>query len=116
MAKDPREPTSKPATDKPTVRQALTIKYVDLPLLEETFSDSVNSVSFDGQNLRIEFGVTRYDQTRSQTPTSGRRYPACRMVLTRSAAIEMINRLQQVAAALNQPRVTKTAAPSPAKN
>ncbi len=102
MAKDPRETTSKIPLDKPAERQALTIKYVDLPELNETFADSVNSVSFDGQTLRIEFGVTRFDQAAAQKPTSGRRYPAARMVLTRAAAMEMINRLQQMATAITQ--------------
>jgi hypothetical protein len=103
MAKDPRETaTAKPASVTGTARQPLTIKFVDLPEMKETFADSVNSVSFDGQTLRIEFGVTRFDQAQSQKPTSGRRYPACRMVLTRGAAMEMINRLQQMATAITQ--------------
>ncbi|MEX0589946.1 MAG: hypothetical protein WD207_02545 [Xanthobacteraceae bacterium] len=103
MAKDPRETTAKLSQDKPGQQgQALTIKYVDLPELDETFADSVNAVSFDGQTLRIEFGVTRFDQAAAQKPTSGRRYPACRMVLTRAAAMEMINRLQQMATAITQ--------------
>jgi hypothetical protein len=103
MAKDPRESLGKATTDKPAqTRSALAIKYSDLPELGETFADSVNSVSFDGQTLRIEFGVTRFDQTAGQQPTSGRRYPACRLVLTRTAALEMIGRLQQMATAITQ--------------
>ena len=87
---------------KPAQRQGLSIKYIDRAELDETFADSVNSVSFDGQTLRIEFGVTRFDQGKGQTPSSGRRYPACRLVLTRTGAMEMINRLQQVATAITQ--------------
>jgi hypothetical protein len=94
--------------------QSLAIKYVDLPDLPETFADSVNSVSFDGQTLRVEFGVTRYDHASEQRPTSGRRYPASRLVLTRGAAVEMINRLQQVATAITQSGQSKSNAPKPA--
>lgn len=94
--------------------QSLAIKYVDLPELPETFADSVNSVSFDGQTLRVEFGVTRYDHASEQRPTSGRRYPASRIVLTRGAAVEMINRLQQVATAITQSGPSKSDAPKPA--
>jgi hypothetical protein len=113
MAKDPREGPIKPverSTVTSATRQPLTIKYVDRPELTETFADSVNSVSFDGQTLRIEFGVTRFDQAAGQKPTSGRRYPATRIVLTRSAALEMINRLQQMAAAIAQAGQTKPGA------
>lgn len=111
MAKDPRDTTTK--DDPAAPRQGLAIKYVDLPELSETFADSVNSVSFDGQTMRIEFGVTRFDQAAGQKPTSGRRYPACRIVLTRSAAVEMINRLQQMATAITQSASPRTAAAEP---
>jgi hypothetical protein len=109
MAKDPREGPIKPVERASATAGAsgaatspLTIKYIDLPEMAETFADSVNSISFDGQTLRIEFGVTRFDQAAAQKPTSGRRYPATRMVLTRAAALEMVNRLQQMAAAISQ--------------
>jgi hypothetical protein len=108
MARDPREGPIKPVERASAAGAAggatssMTIKYIDLPEMAETFADSVNSISFDGQTLRIEFGVTRFDQAAAQKPTSGRRYPATRMVLTRSAALEMVNRLQQMAAAISQ--------------
>jgi hypothetical protein len=114
-------PTIKTATQTgtqsapPRPTQQLAIKYVDLPELAETFADSVNSVSFDGQTLRVEFGITRFDQASDQRPTSGRRYPASRIVLTRSAAIEMINRLQQVATAITQAGQGKPDAAKPAR-
>ena len=43
---------------------------------------------FDGQSLRIEFGVTRLDDVKPNTPITGRRFPAQRMVLTRGTAPE----------------------------
>jgi hypothetical protein len=108
-------PITAPSAAPAGSAQSLAIKYVDLPELPETFADSVNSVSFDGQTLRVEFGVTRFDQSSSsQRPTSGRRYPASRIVLTRTAALEMINRLQQVATAITQSGQGKADTPKPA--
>ena len=86
---------------------AATIRLVDRPELAETFADSVNSLLFDGQMLRIEFGVTRLDEVKPNAPLSGRRYPACRMVLPPAAAVDLINRMQQIAHALTQAGVVK---------
>ena len=74
----------------------------------ETFADSVTGLIFDGQTLRIEFGVTRFDDVKPNTPITGRRYPACRLVLPPVAAVDLINR-QQIAAALTQAGVVKVA-------
>jgi hypothetical protein len=100
--------------DKPTAMQSATIRYVDRPDCAETFADSINGVYFDGQSLRIEFGITRLDDVKPNTPVTGRRLPAQRMVLTPMAAVELINRMQQVAAALQQAGVLKTTTPKPA--
>src|SRR5437660_855236 len=37
-------------------------RYVDLPDLTETFADSVHTMVWDGQTLRIEFCVTRFPE------------------------------------------------------
>jgi hypothetical protein len=87
------------------------LRYIDRPECAETFADSVNSVAFDGQTLRIEFGVTRLDEIKPDTPVTGRRQPACRLVLPPAAAIDLINRMQQAAAALTQAGVAKVAHP-----
>ena len=63
---------------------------------------------FDGQTLRIEFGVTRVDEVKPDAPITGRRYPTSRIVLSPGAAIELINRMQQIGAALTQAGVAKT--------
>jgi hypothetical protein len=47
---------------------------------------------FDGQRLRTEIGVSRVNEVRPNAPITGRRYPACRLVLPPAAAIELINR------------------------
>src|SRR5262249_29396188 len=85
-------------------------RYIDRPELIERFADTINSMLFDGQSLRIEFGVSWVDELKSNVPTAGRRYPACRLVLTPSAAVDLINRMQQFAAALTQAGVVKQSA------
>ena len=94
--------------------QTATIRYIDRPEMAETFADSINHVYFDGQSLRLEFGITRLDDVKANTPVTGRRYPAQRMVLTPIAAVELINRMQQVAAALTQAGVLKANPPGAA--
>lgn len=90
-------------------QQTATIRYVDMLDCKETFADSVNNVYFDGQSLRIEFGITRLDDIKANTPVTGRRYPAQRMVLTPVAAVDLINRMQQVGQALTNAGVLKAA-------
>jgi hypothetical protein len=92
-------------------RQPATIRYLDRADMVETFADSVSGLIFDGQTLRIEFGVTRFDEVKPNSPVTGRRYPACRLVLPPAAAVDLINRMQQIAAALTQAGVVKAAAP-----
>ena len=82
-------------------QQPPTSRYVDLPDLAETFADSVHTVVWDGQTLRIEFTVTRFPESASAAVET-RRHPACRLVLTSSAAADLFNRLQQTMAALKQ--------------
>jgi len=84
-------------------------QYVDRPEVSETFADIVQRIQFDGQTLRIEFGVTRVDEVKPDAPITGRRYPTSRIVLSPGAAIELINRMQQIGAALTQAGVAKAA-------
>src|ERR1700722_1681694 len=79
-------------------RQAPTIRNIDRPEV----ADTITSLVFDGQSLRIEFGVTRLDEVKANTPISGRRYTACRLVLPPAAAVDLINRMQQIGTALTQ--------------
>jgi hypothetical protein len=87
--------------------QTAAIRYIDLPECKEIFADSVTAAYFDGQSLRIEFGITRLDEMKPNTPVTGRRYPAQRMVLTPSAAVDLINRMHQVGSALAQAGMVK---------
>jgi hypothetical protein len=94
-----------------------TFRYVDQPETTETFADSITGLFFDGQTLRIEFAVTRVDEVKPNAPINGRRYPVCRLVLPPTAAVDLINRMQQVGAALTQAGMAKqtTPAAAPAK-
>lgn len=83
------------------------LRYVDRPDCNETFADSISRLSFDGQTLRIEFAVTRIDETSPNRQVAGHLYPACRLVLTPGAAADLMQKLQQVAAALMQARMQK---------
>jgi hypothetical protein len=110
MSSEPK--TAKPSdTAAPAERPAAAIRYLDRADMEETFADSIGGLIFDGQTLRIEFAVTRFDEVKPNSPISGRRYPACRLVLPPAAAVDLINRMQQIATALTQAGVVKQAAP-----
>ena len=101
-------PAAAGSSASPRERQAATSRYLDRPDVTETFADSITGLVFDGQTLRIEFSVTRVDEVKPDSPITGRRYPASRIVLSPGAAIELINRTQQIGAALTQAGVAKT--------
>jgi hypothetical protein len=95
-------------------QRQVTLRYIDRPDCAETFADSIAHLSFDGQSLRIEFAVTRMDDAKPNEPMTGRRYPAVRLVLPPGAAVELINRMQQIAAALTQAGVLRQNPPAAA--
>jgi hypothetical protein len=102
-----QQPAKQPAGPATTTRQPTTVRYIDRPDCPEAFADSINSVFFDGQTMRIEFGITRMDEVKPNAPLTGRRYPAVRLVLPPGAAIDLINRMQQTGAALTQAGLVK---------
>ena len=101
----PTGSAAKPNTPPPVIR------YVDRPECQETFADSIGAVMFDGQSLRLELCVTRLDEVKPNTQVTGRRLPAARVVLTPMAALELVNRLNQAAAALTQAGMLKAKPP-----
>jgi hypothetical protein len=107
MATQPQAPQT-PDVTRATAPATPTFRYIDRPDLMETFSDSIEGPMFDGQTLRIEFCVNRLDPLEPNAPPTGRRYPACRLVLTPGAAVELMNRMQQVSAAMVKAGVLKT--------
>jgi len=98
---------------KPTEQPRVVYRYVDRPECTETFADSIVGVFFDGQALRIEFGVSRLDDRKPDAPLTGRRYPACRLVLPPAAAVDLINKMQQIGSALTQAGFVKPVQPPP---
>jgi hypothetical protein len=76
--------------------------YVHLPELSETLADSVHSLLFDGQTLRITFAISRMDSPQPPNPSTGKRYPVCRLVLTGAGIAELVNQVNQLGAALTQ--------------
>jgi hypothetical protein len=108
-----QDDTGVPASAAASAQRA-TIRHFDRPDVAETFADSVTSLIFDGQSLRIEFGVTRLDEVKPNAPITGRRYTACRLVLPPAAAVDLINRMQQIGAALTQAGVARQT-PRPAE-
>ena len=57
--------------------------------------------------LRITFGVTRVDRVQQAQPGTASRYPACRLVLTSAAGIELMNQLQKLTDGLIKAGVLK---------
>jgi hypothetical protein len=91
-----------PAAAKVDETARVAFRYIDRPECAETFADSITGISFDGQTLRLEFSVSRMDETKPKTPLTGRRYPACRLVLPPAAAVDLMRKMQQITAALVQ--------------
>jgi hypothetical protein len=106
------QPPGGSASGKPVAQQTGSFRYIDRPDCMETFADCITGLAYDGQTLRLEFGVTRVDEVKPNTPVSGRRYTACRLALSPAAAIDLINKMQQIANALTQAGVVKPAAPA----
>jgi hypothetical protein len=99
---------------KPVEWQTPTFRHVDRPDCAETFADSITGVFFDGQTLRIELSVSRMDETKPGAPLTGHRTPVCRLVVPPSTALDLVQKMQQVGAALAKAGYVRSAAP-PAK-
>jgi hypothetical protein len=109
MADDKTAAAATPAAGQ-SERQTATIRYIDRPEINEVFADAVTGLIYDGQTLRMEFAVTRFDEIKPNVAVTGRRYPSCRVALSPAAAIDLINRMQQVATALTQSGAAKPTA------
>jgi hypothetical protein len=90
-------------------------EYVDRPEIAEIFADFVQRIQFDGQTLRIEFCVSRLEDHKPPAAVTGKRYPACRLVLSTGAAVDLMNKMQQITAGLIKAGVLKAEAPAAAE-
>jgi len=92
------------------------LRYQDRPEIGETFADSIRSCVFDGQLVRIEFTVARFDDPGALGILEGRQVPVCRLVLNRAALADLINRVGQLGAALKKAgAIDQAAQPEPIK-
>jgi hypothetical protein len=82
--------------------KAPVLRYVDRPEVSETFADSIESSFFDGNTLRIEFTVTRFDEPKPPAAPTGRKYPAARLVLSQAGTLDLINKIFNLRAVLIQ--------------
>lgn len=112
MSFEPTKPPAAAGAAQQRPAATATVRYIDRPELAEIFADSVTGTSYDGQTLRLEFAVTRLDDIKSGEAITGRRYPACRVVLSPAGVLDLINRIQQIATALTQAGTLK-ATPRP---
>jgi hypothetical protein len=101
------------STQVPAQQPQIQFQYVDRPEVEEIFADVVHRIQFDGQTLRLEFCVTRLDDQKGSNAVTGKRYPACRLVLSATGAVDLMNKMQQIAAGLVKAGVLKADAPPP---
>ena len=89
-------------------RESTPVRYVELPEPREVFADSLHTIAWDGQTMRLEFCVTRYpDAVSMGNAAEAKRYAACRLVLTASGVTALYNRLQQTVSALAEAGVIK---------
>ncbi len=105
------EKSSKPANEKPSKLQ---LRFQDVPELAETFADSVGQWHFDGSTLRIDFLVTRFDEAKSPDARTGRKLPVCRLALTSTGTVELLNECRRIAAALEKVGLVKAGKNEPA--
>ena len=69
------------------------IQYIDRLDLTETFANSMGKCFFTEGVANIELCVTRLDKPDPPNPPTGKRYPACRLVLTPQAVIQLFQGL-----------------------
>ena len=84
-------------------------KTIDRPDVTEQFADHCERVMFDGQTLRVDLAVTRYDAKEGEKRPSAQRVLASRLVLTPTAALQLHNQLARVVAALEEKGIVKKA-------
>jgi hypothetical protein len=83
------------------------LHYIDRTDVAETFTDSIRSCMFDGQNVRIEFTVGRFEDPSASGVIEGKQVPVARLVLSAPALIELLNRLGQVTEAMKKAGILK---------
>lgn len=88
--------------------------YLDRPDVNETFIDTVESISVDNDCLRIELSVTRLDLRKRTNPPSGSRHPACRLVMPVTTVPDLYNQLSRIINAMEKKGKVKRGPRGPA--
>ena len=101
-------------TENQQASESIEVEFVDLPEVKETFVDNIRAVHVDGSGLRIEFCVTRLDPFKPGEKARARSYPACRLVIAGPAAVDLINKMQQVGASMAEKGLARAEHSGPA--
>jgi hypothetical protein len=83
-------------------------RYIDSVQPAEIFADSLHTMVWEGNTLRIEFCVTRFPDIALKGEKQPEQHPACRLVLTAPVATALFNRLQETMNALAKTGVVST--------
>ena len=89
----------------------MTLTYVDLPEIAETFADSLERILVDQSGLRMEFVVNRMDDPKPPAPPTGKKYTACRVVMPLNGFMDMVGKLNGIVQALQKQGVIRPILP-----
>jgi len=87
--------------------------YVDRPEVSEIFADAVEHAVVEGGVVRFEFSVNRFDHPQPSKTPKGKRYAACRLVLSMAASVDLYNRLNQLMELMKKQGAVTTTPPGP---
>lgn len=71
-------------------------KLVDRPEVTETYGDAIRTVYFDGA-WRIEVDILRLDPSAGPEGMAATQHPSCRLVLSVTAGLALIDKLNELA-------------------
>ena len=84
------------------------IQYIDRLDVTESFANSMGKCFFSEGVANIELCVTRLDRPNPPNPPTGKKYPACRLVLTPQAVIQLFQGLNGIMGAMEKEGIIKT--------
>lgn len=84
------------------------IVYTDRLDVTETFANSIDKCFFTEGMANIELCVTRLNKPDPPNPPTGKKYPACRLILTPQAVIQLFQGLNGIMGAMEKEGIIKT--------
>jgi hypothetical protein len=94
-------------SQQPQPQVAPQLTYVDRPEISETYVDSLGRWTFENMLVKMEFLVTRMDDPNPSAPPTGRATTACRIVIPLPGMIDMLGKLQAIAAQLQAANILR---------